>query len=173
MNQHLDGRIAQAWGGTNPEGVHLNIVLAERGSPTAAAMATAFTGPATGFTPILVCVGEDQPSYETVHPPTIMLNKVAPASEAEGALISGACQVGIAQGVLDAVAAGHLTADQETLVHVSVWLNPEARAGNSVRAAAREAASTGIAEAVAGRPPADADRLVAERDRLTHPFYAP
>lgn len=173
MSAHLDGRIAQAWGGVNPDGVHLNLVLAARGSATAAAMTAAFSGPAPGFTPILVCVGEDQPSYETVQPPTIMLPKTAPADDAAAALISGACQVGIAQGVLDAVAARHLAADQETVVFASVWLNPEARSGDAVRAAAREATGTGLAEAAGGRDADAVGLLVDARDSITHPFYRP
>lgn len=167
----LDGRIAQAWGGTNPNGVHLNVLLAERGSPTAASMMGAFTGPTTGFTPILVCVGEDQPSYQTVYPPTVMLNKTASPNEHHVNLVSGACQVGIAQGVLDAVADGALDGDQETVVYASVWLNAEADTGDAVREAARHAMHEGVREAVHGH-----DRsatLLAERDRLTHPFYRP
>ncbi|MGH3444162.1 MAG: hypothetical protein ACRDPB_02190, partial [Nocardioidaceae bacterium] len=67
MSTHpLDGRLSQAWGGANPDGVHLNVVLAARGSATAAAMTAAFSAPAPGFTPILVCVGPDQPSYQTL-----------------------------------------------------------------------------------------------------------
>jgi formaldehyde-activating enzyme len=167
----LDGRLSQAWGGVNPNGVHLNVLLAERGSPTAAAVTTAFTNPTDGFTPILVCVGEDQPSYETVHPPTVMLNKTASPTEEHELLVAGACQVGIAQGVLDAVADDLLAADQDTLVFVAVWLAPDADTGSRVRAAAREATFKGVREAVRGHDAAA--RLVAERDSLTHPFFTP
>ncbi|WP_329062332.1 formaldehyde-activating enzyme [Amycolatopsis sp. NBC_01480] len=167
----LDGRTAQAWGGTNPDGVHLNVVLARRGSPTAAAMTGAFASPTAGFTPILVCAGEDQPSYRTIHPPTIMLNKTESPTEALVNLVSGACQVGIAQGVLDSVADGVLAGDQETLVFAAVWLNPEATSGDAVRAAAREAMRKGVREAAQGHD--FTAELVAGRDRVTHPFYAP
>lgn len=167
----LDGRLSQGWGGTNPEGVHVNVLLAERGSPTAASMTSAFAGPSTGFTPILVCVGEDQPSYETVNPPTIMLSKTAPAPGLASSLLSGACQVGIARAVLDTVAAGLLPADQSVLVFVSVWLNPDAESHPAVRDAARQATGAALREAVQGRDPADAARLVTERERVTHPFY--
>lgn len=167
----LDGRLSQGWGGTNPEGVHVNLLLAERGSPTAASMTSTFAGPTGGYTPILVCVGEDQPSYETVNPPTIMLNKTALPTELLSSLFSGACQVGIAQAVLDGVATELLPADQSTLVFVSVWLNPEAERHDAVRDAAREATGAALHEAVRGRPVEDAARLVADREHLTHPFY--
>ena len=56
--------------------------------PTAAALLTTFT-PRAGHTPILVVVGEDQPSYEPVWPPTIMINK-ATATEDRHQTIRGA-----------------------------------------------------------------------------------
>lgn len=33
----LDGRIGEGWSGESPNGAHVNVVLARRGSPTAAA----------------------------------------------------------------------------------------------------------------------------------------
>lgn len=167
----IDGRIAQGWGGTGPNGVHVNVILARRGSPSAAAMVTAFTSPRPGFTPILVCTGADQPSYETVNPPTILVNKVAPASERAETLLFGAAQVGVARGVLDAVAAGLVEGDQETVVFVSLWLDPDASAEVAVRDGAREAVRAAVAEAVTGRAPAAVQRMVEQRDDLTHPYY--
>ncbi|QUH03855.1 formaldehyde-activating enzyme [Saccharopolyspora erythraea] len=163
----LDGRIAQGWGGRKPNGCHVNVVLARRGSATAAAMITTYTAPSEGFTPILVSVGPDQPSYETLNPPTLMMSKTA----GNARLVSGACQVGIAQGVLDAVGEDLLVADQETLVFVSVWLDPDADDETAARCSSREATRDAVREAAAGRDPAAAQRLVADRDRLTHPFY--
>jgi len=169
--QALDGRTSQGWGGTPPDGVHVNVVLAARGTPTAASMTSAFASPTAGFTPILISLGPDQPSYETLQPPTIMLNKMAIASPAHEALVFGACQVGIARGVLDAVAQGLLCADQETLVLVSLWLGDDAADSGAVCAAARVATAAAIREAVEGRPESEVRRLVEHRDTVTHPFY--
>lgn len=168
----IDGRIAQGWGGAAPNGVHVNVILARRGSPTAAAMINAFTAPSPGFAPIVVCTGIDQPSYQTVNPPTIMLNKAAPGSEFAETLIFGAAQLGIAQGVLDSVAAELLDADQETVVFVSVWIDTDADDETAVRDSAREATRAATAEAVAGRDPSAARALVDGRDSLRHPFYS-
>jgi formaldehyde-activating enzyme len=167
----IDGRISQGWGGAAPNGVHVNVILARRGSPTAAAMTNAFTGPTPGFTPIVVCTGIDQPSYRTVYPPTILLNKAAPAGEFAEALIYGAAQVGIAQGVLDSVADDLLHADQETVVFVSLWIDADADAETAVRQSARQATRAAIGEAVDGQDPAAARQLVESREDLRHPFY--
>lgn len=169
--EDLDGRFAQGWGGGAPNGCHVNVVLARRGSPTAASIVTAFTAPSEGFTPILVSLGEDQPSYQTLYPPTIMMNKTAPTGERAAGLLSGAAQVGIGQGVLDAVAGGALPADQDTLVFVAVWLDPQAGDETAVKHSARQATAAATLEAATGRDPADARRLVDTREELTHPFY--
>lgn len=167
----IDGRIAQGWGGAAPNGVHVNVILASRGSATAAAMTGAYASPSNGFTPVLVCAGPDQPSYETVYPPTIMLAKVAPASGWQETLVFGAAQVGTARAVLDSVAAGLLEPDQDTLVFVSLWIDPAADSEPTVLDAAREAVGRAIGEAVNGRDPAAVRRLTAARDEITHPFY--
>jgi formaldehyde-activating enzyme len=169
-DQHdLDGRISQGWGGVKSNGVHVNVFLARRGSPTAAALTSLFTNPSPGFCPILVVTGEDQHSYQTVLPPTMMLNKIAPSTEFQETLIFGAAQVGIAQAVLDGVAAGLLEANQDTLVFVAVWIDGAADSEDAVRRSMREAMNTAIKEA--GRPAGAADALVAARDSVTHPFY--
>src|SRR4051794_41104506 len=95
----IDGRIGQGWGGVSPNGAHVNVVLGRRGSPTAAALMTTFTAPSPGHTPVLVCVGADQPSYEAVVPPTIMMNKATTTTERHQTMTFGAAQLGIGQGV--------------------------------------------------------------------------
>jgi formaldehyde-activating enzyme len=173
MAQDLDGRIGQGWGGVAPNGSHVNVVLARRGSPTAAAATTAFASPAPGHTPVLVCVGPDQASYEAVVPPTIMTNKATATDERHQTITWGAAQLGIGQGVLDAVADGLLAADLETVVLVAVWIDPAADDEAAVRAASREAMRAGIEAALRGPSAEAAERLVRERDGLRNPFYGP
>jgi formaldehyde-activating enzyme len=172
MAADLDGRIGQGWGGTAPNGSHVNVVLARRGSPTAAAAATAFASPAPGHTPVLVCVGPDQASYEAVVPPTIMTNKATATDPGHQAMTWGAGQLGIGQGVLDAVADGLLTADLDTVVLVAVWIDPAAGDESAVRAAGREAMRAALEAAVRGPSPEAVERLVRERDTLRNPFYS-
>jgi len=167
----IDGRIAQGWGGLKPNGVHVNVILARRGSPTAAAMTNVYATPSPGFTPILVSAGVDQPSYETINPPTILLNKSAPTSAFIETLIFGAVTVGTGQAVLDSVADGLLAADQESVVFVSVWVDSDATDETAIRHAARQAVRAGIREAVEGRVPGAAQALVDSRETITHPFY--
>lgn len=168
----LDGRIGEGWGGDpGPDGSHVNVVLARRGTPTAASLLGTFTTPAPGHTPILVVVGEDQPSYEPVWPPTIMINKATAVEERHQSITWGAAQLGIAQGVLDAVADGLLEPSGDVLVLVCVWVDPAASDETAVRKANRQAVRKAIGVAVNGRDPDAARALVERREFVTSPFY--
>jgi formaldehyde-activating enzyme len=171
--ESLDGRIGEGWGGDpGPNGCHVNVVLGLRGSPTAAALLGTFTTPAPGHTPILVVVGESQDSYEPVWPPTIMVNKATAKTERHETITWGAGQLGIAQGVLDAVADGLLEPTGDVIVLVCVWIDPNAFDEPAVRAAARTATRNALGVAVRGRDPEAARDLVDRRDSVTSPFYS-
>jgi len=168
----IDGRIGQGWGGISPNGAHANVVLARRGTATGAALMTTFTSPTPGHTPVLVCVGAAQQSYEAVVPATIMMNKATATTERHQTITWGAAQLGIGQGVLDAVADGLLAADHDTIVFVAIWIDADADDETAVREASRAAMRAGVADAVEGAGPAGIERLVRERDALANPFYS-
>jgi formaldehyde-activating enzyme len=168
----LDGRIGEGWGGVKPNGSHVNVVLARRGSPTFAAAISMFAQPSPGHTPVLVCVGPDEAGYEPVWPPTLMMNKATARDDAHETITWGAAQLGIGQGVLDAVADGLLEPTDEVVVLVAVWVDPTATAETAVREANRAAVRKAIGTCVEGRDPAAAAALVANRDALRNPFYS-
>ena len=170
--QELDGRIGEGWSGTAPNGSHVNVVLAHRGSPTAAAAISMLALPSPGHTPVLVCVGPTQAEYEPVWPPTLMMNKATALDERHQTLTWGAAQLGIAQGVLDAVAVGLIEATGDLLVLVAVWVDPAAEDETALRLASRAAMRKALGVCVEGRDPAAAARLVEQRDTLSSPFYS-
>ena len=53
----IDGCVGEAWSGDVPDGSHINVVLARRGSATAAAGLTALAQPRPGHAPLVVCLG--------------------------------------------------------------------------------------------------------------------
>jgi formaldehyde-activating enzyme len=168
----LDGRLGEGWGGVSPDGCHVNVVLARRGSVTAAAATSMLAHPSPGHTPVLVCVGPDQPSYEPIWPPTLMMNKATAVEERHQTLTWGAAQLGIAQGVLDCVADDVVEATQDLILLVAVWIDERATDESALRAAAREAVRKAVLMCVRGRHEADVRRLVDERHSLTNPFYS-
>ena len=171
MNTDLDGRLGEGWGGVKPNGSHVNVVLARRGGPTAAAAVGMFAHPAPAHTPVLVCVGPDQQSYEPIWPPTLMMNKATARDPQHETVTWGAAQLGIGQGVLDAVADGLLQATDDVIVLVAVWVDPDASDETAVRQANRIAVRKAVGMCVAGRSADAAAALVARRDELRNPFY--
>lgn len=170
--EELDGRIGEGWGGDAPNGSHVNVVLAHRGSPTFAAAISMLASPSPGHTPVLVCVGETPRDYEPVWPPTLMMNKATATGDRHQTITWGAAQLGIAQGVLDAVADGLLEATGDLLVLVAVWVDPHASDETSVRVSNREAVRKALGVCVDGRDAAAAAALVERRDKVTSPFYS-
>ncbi len=172
MSRDLDGRIGEGWGGRKgPNGIHVNVVLATRGSATFAAAVSMYAHPSPGHAPILVCVGPEQERYEPVWPPTLMMNKATATEPRHETMTWGAAQLGLGQGVLDAVADGLLEATDDVLVLVAVWVSPAADDETAVRKAAREAVRKAVGVCVEGRDPAAAAALVRDRDGLRNPFY--
>ena len=167
----LDGRIGEGWSGEAPNGSHVNVVLARRGSPTAAAALSMFAHPSPGHTPVLVCVGPTQQEYEPVWPPTLMMNKATALEGRHQTITWGAAQLGIGQGVLDAVADGLIEATVDLLVLVAVWVDPAADDETAVREANRAATRKALGVCVEGRDPRAAAALVERRDSLQNPFY--
>jgi formaldehyde-activating enzyme len=167
----LDGRIGEGWGGEAPNGAHVNAVLARRGSPTAAAAIGMLAHPVPGHTPVLVCVGPTQQEYEPVWPPTLLMNKATALERRHQAVTWGAGQLGVGQGVLDAVADGLLEPTGELLVLVAIWIDPAADDETAVREASRAATRKALRTCVEGRDPQAARALVERRDSLRNPFY--
>jgi 5,6,7,8-tetrahydromethanopterin hydro-lyase len=168
----LDGRIGEGWGGVRPNGSHVNVVLAKRGGATFAAAVSMLAHPSPGHTPVLVCVGPEEAQYEPVWPPTLMMNKATARDEQHETITWGAAQLGIGQGVLDAVADGLIEATGDLFVLVAVWVDPRASDETAVRLANRAAVRKAIGTCVEGRDPEAAARLVAGRDSLRNPFYS-
>ena len=53
----LDGTIGQGWGGLAPNGSHVNVVLARRGSPTAAPQVIVWSGSSSAVDLFIISVG--------------------------------------------------------------------------------------------------------------------
>ena len=166
----VDGRIGEAWAGEVPNGSHINLIVGQRGSPTAAAAATVLASPRPGHVPLLVC---PTGGGELVRPPTIVVNKTTIDTEILGRITWGAAQLGIAQGVLDAHADGTLPAGaaDALVLLVALWVDPGADDETAIRVANREAMRAAIADALAPPDPAELADLVARREQIGNAFY--
>src|SRR5262249_27393122 len=109
--------------------------------------------------------------YEPVWPPTIMINKATALEDRHQTVTWGAGQLGIGQGVLDAVAEELIPCSGDVLVFVAIYIDPEASDETKVRISSRAATLTGIRTGVLGRDPDAAGSLVERRDSIRTPFY--
>lgn len=170
MTDSLDGRFGEAWSGEAPNGSHVNVVIGRRGSPTAAAAALALASPRPGHVPFLAAHGFN----EIVRPVTIVVNKAALDSERLSRMTWGAAHLGIAQGVLDAVAEGLIAAGDaaELVLLVAVWVDPEASDETAVRAANREAMRAALADAVTPPSVEGVQALAERREDASNSYYS-
>lgn len=165
----LDGRIGEGWSGTRPNGSHINVVLAKRGSPTAASIVGALAAPRPGHTPFLACV---EPGI-VVRPVTVVVNKTTLGGDERFNYITwGAGQLGVAQGVLDAVADGVVPSKlaDSLVVLVALWIDAVAQDETAVKHAVRGAVRAALEDAVSERP-ADHAAKLAERRETAHNHY--
>jgi formaldehyde-activating enzyme len=100
-----------------------------------------------------------------------MINKATAVEERHQTITWGAGQLGIAQGVLDAVADEVIPASEDLLVFVCIWIDPAASDETAVRQATRTAVRTAIGVCMDGRDKEAVADLVQRRDSLTSPFY--
>lgn len=166
----LDGRIGEAWSGEAPNGSHVNLVVARRGSPTAAAVVGALAGSRPGHVPYLACI---EPGT-VVRPVTVVVNKSTLGEARLNRITWGASQLGIAQGVLDALAEGVLDAAvADTIVLlVAVWVDPAAHDEGAVRLANRRATRAALVDALTDHPVRALKALAARRERASSPYYS-
>ncbi|HSD01058.1 MAG TPA: formaldehyde-activating enzyme [Gaiellales bacterium] len=166
----MDGRFGEAWSGTVPNGSHVNLVIARRGSRTAAAAAAAFASPGPGHAPVMACLG----AGNAVRPATIVLNKATIASDLHGRITWGAAQLGIAAGIMDCIGEGILSEEDaaELVILVAVWVDPDAGAETAVRAANRDAVRRALIDALSDDRSARISELLELRDSATNAFYS-
>ena len=118
----------------------------------------------------MACLG----AGNAVRPATIILNKATIDSDLHGRITWGAAQLGIGEGVMDAVADGAIDAADagELVILVAVWVDPAADDETAVRAANRDAARRALADAFQGDRRGRIDELLALRGSATNAFYS-
>ncbi len=167
--EELDGRIGEAWSGNAPDGSHINLVIARRGLPTAAAIIGALASPRPGHIPFIAVL---EPGV-IVRPITVVVNKVTMDHEPLGTITWGAAQLGISQGVLDAVSAGLLdpAIAGSLVLLVAVWVDPAVSDETAVRKANREATRAAIEDAITDRDADFVRRVVERREHARSGYY--
>jgi 5,6,7,8-tetrahydromethanopterin hydro-lyase len=162
-------QLGEAFVGSGAEGAHLNTVLGAKGGPVETAWATALATPREGHASFVVVAQPNVP----VLPMTLFVNKAMIASPAHAKLTWGAAQLGVASGVLDALADDVISDDilTTTLLIAAVWVDPVATDEDLVYANNRAATLASLRRGRDGD--VNLDQLLAVRDTPLNGYYVP
>jgi formaldehyde-activating enzyme len=122
-----------------------------------------------GHAPLLLCLG----AGNLVRPATVVRNKTTIDSEHVGLLTWGAAQLGIGQGVCDAVDEGLIPLEHvdDLVLLVAVYVDPEGNDHTALRKANRLATRNAIADALQADHCESARTLIAGREDARNRFY--
>ena len=168
--EELDGRIGEGWSGT-PRTAATSTSSSRARQPDLRGRRLDALQPVAGPHAGARLRWRDPPEYEPVWPPTLMMNKATATDDRHQTITWGAAQLGIAQGVLDAVADGLLEATGDLFVLVAVWVDPGASDETAVRLANREAVRKASASASRAATRPRRRRSSSGGTRSTSPFY--
>lgn len=160
-------QIGEGFGGEGPDAAHVNTVLGDKGGPVETAWVTALATPRPGHVPFMVVV---RPNL-AVKPATLFVNKAEIRGDEHAALTWGAAQVGVARGVLSAVADGIVPRAEvdDLLLIASIWIGWGASDEEAVYGNSFEATRMALAAGAEGKP--DLDEVLAARDDPANAFF--
>ncbi|QDT63801.1 formaldehyde-activating enzyme [Calycomorphotria hydatis] len=148
------------------------VVIGELDGPVGTAIATLTGGQSVGHSKVFAILNTDV----QVRPVTLMVSKVTVKSSAYTNILMGTVQGAIANGVLDAVRAGHIPKEKANDLGIvySVWLNPGAATDENLDHAAlfdihRRATTEAIRKAMNNEP--SIDWLLENQESITHKYY--
>jgi 5,6,7,8-tetrahydromethanopterin hydro-lyase len=161
--------IGEGFVGSGSEAAHLNTVLGFRDGPAGVAFATGLATPREGHAGFLVIAQPNKP----VVPPTLFVNKAMIAGDTHARLTWGPAQLGVASGVLDALAEGVIPLEEahNMVLIAAVWVDPHARDEDAVYANNRDATLLALRRGYETRSPLDA--LLDLRDVPINGYYTP
>ncbi|WP_185152230.1 formaldehyde-activating enzyme [Peribacillus simplex] len=142
----FDGKFGEAFGGEAPNGSHINVVISKRGSNAHAESVRTLASPSKGHVPFLACLGLGN----VIKPSTIVINKITIDNENYEQFFFGAAQLGIGQGVLDAVKIGLFEKDSlgDISLLVACWIDPECEDETKIKVNSRVAMFNAIKNAL-------------------------
>lgn len=142
-------------------------MLGRKGGPVETAWVTALATPRSGHVPFMVVV---RPNL-AVKPATLFVNKAEIRGDEHAALTWGAAQVGVARGVLAAVADGTILRGEvdDLLLIASIWIDWGASGEEAVYENSFQATHMALQAGAQGKP--DLDEALAARDDPANAFF--
>jgi 5,6,7,8-tetrahydromethanopterin hydro-lyase len=160
--------IGESLVGEGNEVAHIDLIIGPRGSAAETAFANALTNNKEGFTTLLAVVAPNL----LCKPATILFNKVTIKGAKQAVQMFGPAQHAVAKAVADSVAEGVIPESEadDLFICVGVFIHWDAADDKKIQEFNYRATKEALARAVAGEP--RASQVVAQRDKVKHPFAA-
>ena len=160
--------VGESLGGDGNEVAHIDLLIGPRGSAVESAFCHALTNNKDGFTSLLAVIA---PNLLT-KPATILFNKVTIKGAKQAVQMFGPAQHAVAKAVADSVAEGVIPESEadDLFICVGVFIHWDAADNKKIQDYNYRATKEALARAVAGEP--KASQVVAQRDKVKHPFAA-
>ncbi len=159
-------RIGEALIGDGPELAHIDLLIGDKQGPVGQAFANGLSNLSVGHTPLTSVI---RPNLMT-KPATLIIPKVTVGDLEDASKIFGPAQTAVARAVADAVEEGYIPKDkvEDIVINVSVFIDPSAENYRKIYQYNYGATKLAIRRAMDGYP--DIDKVLAEKDRGTHPI---
>jgi 5,6,7,8-tetrahydromethanopterin hydro-lyase len=154
--------------GDGNEVAHIDLLIGPRGSASETAFAHALVNNKEGFTSLLALVAPNL----ACKPSTVLFNKVTIKGAKQAVQMFGPAQHAVAKAVADSVAEGVIPESEadDLFICVGVFIHWDAADNKKIQDYNYRATKEALARAVAGEP--KASQVVAQRDKVKHPFAA-
>ena len=151
--------------GEGAELAHVDLVIGSKSSPVGIAFANSMAQLSAGHTPLFAVIRPNLP----VKPSTLIVPKVTIKNLDQASKVFGPAQTGVAKAIADAMEEGIIQKDEaeDQVIIVSVFIHPDAKDYNKIYRYNYGATKLALKRALSGFP--DADKVLYEKDRSTHP----
>lgn len=158
--------IGEALIGDGNELAHVDLTIGEKEGPVGTAFASSLTNLSVGHTPLITVI---RPNLMT-KPATLIIPKVTVGNIEDANKVFGPAQTAVGRAIADAVEEGIIPKDKadDLVIMVSVFIHPEAKDYRKIYQYNYGATKLALRRAMTGYP--DIDKVLAEKDRGTHPI---
>ena len=152
--------------GDGNEIAHIDLILGPRGSAAETAFCNCLTNNKDGFTALLAVVAPNL----MCKPSTVMFNKVTIKGAKQAVQMFGPAQAAVAKAVADAVAENIIPKSkaEELVIVCGVFIHWQAADDKKIYDYNYAATKQAIKNAMEGKP--TADEMIAQKDKVKHPF---
>ena len=160
-------RFGEALVGEGNEVAHIDLIIGDKDGPAGIAFAFGLAHQSRGHTKLYAVITPNWPAK----PFTLIVPKVTIENMKQAEMIFGPAQYAVAKAVVDSVAEGVIPKDivDDVVIIAGVFIHPAAKDPDKVYQYNYEAVKLAIKRAMTGEP--KIDDILAQKDKLAHPFY--